>query len=85
MNLHPIPLEITTREAIAHGQAEGYALWVLLKQESDRDGFWLKPLVWEGPGEYQHVAFLDSGKHGFVKITDKSLPCTNPFTKQVTT
>lgn len=54
-------------KAIAAGEAEGRALWVLLSDEHQRDGHWLKPMPWEGSGEYQHVRFAD-GRDGFVRI-----------------
>lgn len=54
-------------KAIAKGQAKGHALWVLLLDESDRDGKALKPMPWEGAGEYQHVVFND-GRDGFIRI-----------------
>lgn len=61
-------------KAIAEGQAQAHALWVLLSDPSQRDGYWLKPLVWEGPGEYQRVSFTD-GRNGFVRVRDgRSLP-----------
>jgi hypothetical protein len=33
--------------------------WFALRAESDRDGYNLKPLLWEGPGEYQRYAIWD--------------------------
>jgi len=69
-------------KAIAAGEAEAYALWVLLSDEHQRDGYGLKPMPWEGPGEYQHVKYGD-GRDGFVRIPGcKSLPCTNRFAKE---
>jgi hypothetical protein len=61
--------------AIANGTAEAFALWVLLADEHDRDGYALKPMPWEGSGEYQHITFVD-GRDGFVKIPlgQRSLP-----------
>lgn len=60
--------------AIAAGQAEAHALWVLLSDEHERDGHWLKPMPWEGPGEYQRVSYVD-GRNGFVRMNGwKSLP-----------
>jgi hypothetical protein len=60
--------------AIAKGEAEGHALWVLLSDEHQRDGYWLKPMPWEGPGQYQHVSFND-GRAGFIRVPGcKSLP-----------
>lgn len=56
-------------QAIIAGKAEPNALWVLLSEEHSRDGFWLKPLLWEGPGEYQHVSYHD-GREGFVRVPE---------------
>jgi hypothetical protein len=63
------------KKAIAEGRATGHALWVLLSDEHQRDGYALKPIPWEGAGEYQHVTF-DDGRDGFVRIpgVDPSLP-----------
>jgi hypothetical protein len=36
-----------------------HALWILLASEHDRDGYALRPRVWEGPGEYQRVSETD--------------------------
>jgi len=58
-----------TAIAIAKGEAHGHALWVLLFDEHDRNGYALKPIVWEGAGEYQHVSFTD-GRDGFIRIPD---------------
>lgn len=54
---------------LARGEAQAHELWVLLHDERDRDGFWLRPMPWEGPGEYQHVTRAD-GRNGFVMIPD---------------
>jgi hypothetical protein len=51
------------------GRAKAHALWVLLSKESDRDGYALRPMPWEGSGEYQHFSFAD-GRDGFVKVPD---------------
>lgn len=61
--------------AIAAGTAKGHALWVLLTTEGEREGYALKPMPWEGSGQYQHVTF-DDGRSGFVRIPGdrKSLP-----------
>jgi hypothetical protein len=32
------------------------ALWLLLSDEHERDGYALKPAKWEGPGEYQQFS-----------------------------
>lgn len=53
--------------AIRTGQATAGSLWVLLTDEHERDAYWLKPLVWEGPGEYQRVSYTD-GRDGFVRL-----------------
>lgn len=59
---------------IAAGRARAFALWVLLSEESARDGYALKPAPWEGSGEYQHVTF-DDGRDVFVRIPEnRSLP-----------
>lgn len=55
------------KAAIAAGTAEARALWVLLTEEDEREGYWLKPMPWEGSGEYQAVHYND-GRAGFVKI-----------------
>ena len=59
-----------TRLAIANGEAQAHALWVIISSEEQRDGFYLRPLQWEGPGTYQHVSFRD-GRDGFVKTGDR--------------
>jgi hypothetical protein len=55
--------------AIAKGIAAGHALWVVIGDESQRDRHWLKPAPWEGPGQYQHVSYIDGG-HGLIRIPD---------------
>jgi hypothetical protein len=55
--------------AIRDGKAKAHALWVLLSAESDRDGYALKPIPWEGSGEYQRVTY-DDGRDGFVRIPE---------------
>jgi hypothetical protein len=62
--------------AILNGQATPRALWILLSAPTDRDGLWLKPLRWEGPGEYQHVAYAD-GRDGLVRVPDGALSLQN--------
>lgn len=52
-------------QAIELGNAKAQALWVILTDERERDGFALKPFKWEGPGTYQRVIFRD-GRDGFV-------------------
>lgn len=54
-------------QAIAKGTATAHPLWVLLSNEADREGFALRPMPWEGPGEYQSVKYGD-GRQGFVRI-----------------
>lgn len=49
-----------------------FSLWVLLTTPADRDGYALKPLIWEGGGEYQHVVLSD-GREGFIKTTNAML------------
>lgn len=59
---------------IAAGRAKPHSLWVLLSKETDRDGYGLRPEVWEGPGEYQRLTHED-GRDVFVKLHGfKSLP-----------
>ncbi len=69
---------------IQAGRAEAFALWVLLSQESERDGYALKPMPWEGPGEYQHVKFND-GREGFVRVpfNRSHLPTSSRFKVRV--
>jgi hypothetical protein len=50
----------TALAEISAGRAKAHPLWVLLSHESDRDGFGLRPSLWEGPGEYQRVSFPDN-------------------------
>lgn len=61
--------------AISAGRASAAALWVILSEESQRAGCMLKPMPWEGPGEYQRVTYAD-GRDGFVRLSDDgtSLP-----------
>lgn len=62
------------KAAIAAGRAQAHALWVLLRDEHDRDGYALQPMPWEGSGEYQRVSY-DDGRNGFVRLPDhKHLP-----------
>lgn len=53
--------------AIRAGKAEPHSLWILLSDEHERDGYGLKPMPWEGAGEYQRVSYSD-GRDGFVRI-----------------
>lgn len=50
------------RKAIMERRAVPHALWILLSNESDRDGYALKPNPWEGSGEYQHIEI--DGEYG---------------------
>lgn len=54
-------------EAIKAGKATPRHLWVLLLNESDRDGYAYKPEPWEGAGQYQMVHFSD-GRKCFVRL-----------------
>lgn len=65
----------TALEAIHGGRAEAFALWALISDEHQRDGYALRPIPWEGPGEYQHVRYAD-GRDGFVRLNESgvSLP-----------
>jgi hypothetical protein len=63
-------------EAILEGRARPHALWLLLGDESDRNGYGLKPCPWEGAGEYQCVSFAD-GRSLLVRLPDhRHLPRT---------
>ena len=53
--------------AILAGKAEARALWMIISDEHQRDNFALKPMPWEGRGEYQLVEYAD-GRSGFVRI-----------------
>lgn len=61
------------KKAVADGSAKASALWVFLSDEHSRDGYGLKPMPWEGTGEYQHVTFND-GRDGFVRTPDEGRP-----------
>lgn len=62
------------RAAIHAGTAMAHALWCLISDEHDRDGYALKPSPWEGSGEYQRVHYSD-GRDVLVRIPDdRSLP-----------
>ncbi len=39
--------------------AERHQLWILISDASERDGYWLKPDPWTGPGEYQRCTLND--------------------------
>lgn len=62
-------------QAISAGEAKGQALWCIISNEHMRDGYLLRPMPWEGSGQYQHVSYND-GRDGFVRIPDgrRSLP-----------
>jgi hypothetical protein len=62
-------LEAEARAAVAQGRAKAHALMAIITDEHQRDGYMLKPLTWEGPGEYQWVTFAD-GRDGFVRLLD---------------
>lgn len=53
--------------AILAGRATAHSLWQLISNESDREGYALKPVPWEGSGEYQRVEFAD-GRDVYVRI-----------------
>jgi len=53
--------------AIEAGEAHAHALWEILKEPTDRDAYMIRPLPWEGPGEYQYVHFHD-GTHRYIKV-----------------
>ena len=55
------------KASIATGDAKAHPLWVVLANEHQRDGYALKPMPWEGAGEYQRVSF-DDGRDLFVRI-----------------
>jgi hypothetical protein len=55
--------------AIREGRATPWALWAILTSEHERDGYALKPAPWEGPGEYQALAYSD-GRMAFVRLPD---------------
>lgn len=71
------------KAAIAAGNAKAHALWVLISNEHDREGYALKPSPWEGSGEYQRVHYSD-GRDVLVRIphgiSGRSLP-TNDLTR----
>lgn len=62
-------------KAILGGRATPHALCAIISTEGQRDGYALRPLIWEGPGTYQHVSYED-GRSGFVRLPDSagSLP-----------
>lgn len=57
------------RKAVLSGKARSHTLWTIISDEHQRDGYDLQPLIWEGPGEYQHVSF-DDGRRGFVRLPE---------------
>lgn len=57
-------------EAIKAGRAKAHALWLILSDEKERDGYALKPCPWDGPGEYQHVSFGSESLGILVRIPD---------------
>lgn len=60
------------RREILAGRCMAQHLWVILSDEHERDRFALKPMPWEGPGQYQHVHYLD-GRDGFVRVPSTGL------------
>ncbi|GKS83032.1 hypothetical protein AVMA1855_02790 [Acidovorax sp. SUPP1855] len=52
---------------IAAGIAESHPFWCILTDEHERDDFLLRPLRWEGRGEYQRVRFAD-GRDVLVRL-----------------
>lgn len=67
---------IEARKAIHGGRAKAHALWMLLVDKNERDGYGLKPDVWEGPGEYQRVTLEGSDDLGvLVCVNNGSFPC----------
>lgn len=64
-------------DAIERGEACACSLWLMLCDESERDGYALKPQPWEGRGQYQRVEYTD-GRSVLVRLPDDgpfSLPC----------
>lgn len=43
-------------------------LWCLLSFPDQRDGYMLKPVEWQGPGEYQLVEFKDNRTPVLIKV-----------------
>ena len=58
-----IKIEDLTTERVLYliedEKAIGHSLWNILLKEDERDGFALRPAVWEGPGEYQSVEIFN--------------------------
>lgn len=46
----------TAQKEINAGKLQPHSLWILIANESDSDGYGLKPATWEGSGEYQRVS-----------------------------
>lgn len=57
--------------AIAAGHAIARSLWVIVTDEHQRDSYALRPMRWEGPGEYQHVVFDDHRGNVLVKLSGR--------------
>lgn len=55
------------KREIEAGRATAHALWMLLRDRSDRDGYALRPALWAGPGEYQRVSHVD-GRDVLVRL-----------------
>jgi hypothetical protein len=58
-------------EAIRSGAAHGHQAFALLANEHERDAFMIRPLAWDGPGEYQYIHWAD-GRHFFVRMPDEA-------------
>lgn len=48
-------------------------LWIIMGDPHDRDGYALKPIAWEGGGQYRRVR-LANGRDGLLKDGGKHLP-----------
>lgn len=59
-------------QAIGRGEAHAHSLWCILSRPDERDGFMLKPSMWEGPGQYQNVHLAD-GRQIYVKLPHLSV------------
>lgn len=58
-----------TKLALEAGTARVRHLWVILRDEHERDPYRLRPAVWQGTGEYQAIEF-DDGTDCLVKTPD---------------
>lgn len=68
-------------KAILAGEAKARELWIVLFGEHDRDRYALRPMPWEGAGEYQCVEYTD-GRAGFVRVPDNGPFSLQRATKQ---